>query len=372
MSIYQDLGMTPVINAHETITLWGGSIMPPEVLEAMREAEGTFVSIPELNRRVGERIALLTRNEAAFVTGGCAAALTVALAACITGCDAAKAERLPDTRGMKDEVVVHRCQRNPYDRALLATGARIVEFGYSIYKASAAQLESAISERCAAVFYFAGTVYERFALSLEQTVEIAVRHGVPVIVDAAAQVPPAENLWRFTERGASLALYSGGKGLRGPQNSGLVLGNAELIRAVEINAAPLHAVGRPMKTSKETIVGLLRAVELFLETDHQAEYRRMMEQVRRLNASLEGLSGIETDLLPTGRLGQQYPRGVVRLRPDCGRDREWLMASLMKGNPPVVVGRLDEDERAVYINPFGLAPGQEEVIADRIRALLEG
>ncbi|HUV06716.1 MAG TPA: aminotransferase class V-fold PLP-dependent enzyme [Spirochaetia bacterium] len=380
--IYRELGITPVINAFEAITIYGGSLMPEEVLDAMRDASQSFISIPELNRKVGARIAALTRNEAAFVTAGCAAAIALSLAACMTGLDARKVAHLPcaarlpcapapsRTEDIKDEVIVHRCQRNPYDRAALLTGARFVEFGYPATQARTDQLEEVVSDRSAAILYFAGGIFEQFALPLKEVVRIGRKYKVPVVVDAAAQLPPPENLWRYTETGADLALFSGGKGIRGPQNSGLIVGKRELIQAVEINSSPFHTFGRPMKTSKETIAGLLKALELFLNADHTAEYNRMEGQVRSFLASLLGTPGIETDFLATGRHGQLYPRGLVRLTEGSGFCRDEFMTLLEKGDPPVLVGPMDGDARAFTVNPYSLKPGQEQIVAGRIQGLL--
>jgi len=368
--IYRKLGITPVINAFETVTLYGGSVMRPEVLEAMRDASHHFVSIPELQRKVGARLAQLTQNEAAWVTAGCAAALSLTVAACMTGGDPRKVNRLPCAEGMRHEVVVHRCQRNPYDRALLLPGARIVEFGYPTHQAKPGQLEEVLSDKTAAIFYFAGQIFERYVLPLPEVVRIAQHAKIPVIVDAAAQLPPPDNLWRYTALGADLALFSGGKGLRGPQDAGLIVGKKVLIDAVEANSAPLQVFGRPMKTSKESIVGLLKAVELFLQTDHAAEYRRMVQQAQDFLQQVDALPGITTALLPTGRHGQQYPRAVVRLQEDLPLTRAQVMTLLEQGEPPIIVGPLDEDARACYINPFGLQPGEEQIIAERIREIL--
>ena len=368
--IYRKLGVRPVINAFETVTLCGGSLMWPEVLDAMREASTQFVSIPELHRQVGEELAQLTHNEAAWVTAGCAAALALSLAACMTGIDPKRVSRLPCADGMKNEAIVHRCQRNPYDRAFLLPGAQIVEFGYPTHQARSEQLEAVISEKSAAIFYFAGKMFERYALPLEEVVNIGQQYHIPVIVDAAAQLPPKENLWRYTETGADLALFSGGKGIRGPQDTGLIVGKKALIEAIAMNSAPFQVFGRPMKTTKENIIGLLKAVELFLQTDHDAEYQRMDQQARHFLLSLGDISGIETYLLPRGRHGQQYPRAVVHLKEELNLTREEFMTLLERGDPSILVGPLDEDDRAFYINPFGLQTGEEKIVAERIREIL--
>jgi L-seryl-tRNA(Ser) seleniumtransferase len=252
----------------------------------------------------------------------------------------------------------------------LLPGARIVEFGYPTHQATSGQLEAMISEKSVAIFYFAGGIFERYALPLQDVVMIGQKYKIPVIVDAAAQLPPKENLWRYTEVGADLALFSGGKGIRGPQDTGLVVGKKERIQAIELNSSPFQVFGRPMKTTKENLVGLLKAVELFLETDHEAEYRRMEQQAHNFLTLLGEISGIETYLLPTGRHGQYYPRAVICLKDETSLSRQQVISFLENGDPPILVGPLDEDDRAFYVNPFGLKTGEEKIVAERIRELL--
>ena len=233
MTIYKRLGIRTVINGNATLTRLGGSIMPPEVVAAMADASKHFVDIIELQKRVGEEIAKLTQNEAAYVSCGAAAALTLSTAACVTGLDATKREKLPlctspgsggfQPPTMKNEVIVHRHGRVGYDFAVRQVGVTFVEIGDE-NGTTPDELENAITEKTAAIFYFANPSREHLWVPYEKASTIAKKHGVPLIVDAAAQLPPPENLWRFTHNGADLALFSGGKGLQGPQSSGLIVG----------------------------------------------------------------------------------------------------------------------------------------------------
>src|SRR4051812_25640661 len=186
---YAELGALPVINAAATLTRLGGSRMPPEVVEAMAAAAATFVDLDDLQRRVGARIASLTHNEACYVSSGAAAGMAITVSACITGTDRARIARLPASDGEPPEVIVHRSQRNGYDHAARQTGARLVEIGLA-RSTQDWELESAFSARTACVLYFAGSLFEHGALPLERVVEMAHARGVPVIVDAAAQIPP--------------------------------------------------------------------------------------------------------------------------------------------------------------------------------------
>ena len=222
MDIYDELGVKKVINGLATVTVLGGSIMPPEVLAAMTEASRYFVEIDDFQAKAGRRIAEWTHNEAAYVSCGAAAGIVLSTAACIAGTDPEKRGRLPDTEGMANEVIVHQAGLVGYAQAIRHAGGKIVTIGDE-HGATAQQLEAAITRRTAALFYFPNASRLAGQVPLEEGIAIAHRHGIPVIVDAAAQLPPVENLWRFTQMGADLAIFSGGKGLCGPQSSGLVV-----------------------------------------------------------------------------------------------------------------------------------------------------
>src|SRR4051794_41235921 len=270
MTGYADLGVTPIINASATLTRVGGSRMPKPVMDAMAAGTEAFVDLEELQRRAGERIATLTRNEACYICSGAAAGIAIAVAACITGADPAKIARLPHFDGPPAEVVIHRAHRNGYDHAARQTGATLVEIGMA-HSTQRWELEAAIGPQTACVLYFAGAHYAEGALPLSEVVEVAHERGVPVLVDAAAQIPPVAALWQYTrELGADIAIFSGGKGLRGPQSSGLVLGKREIVEACYPNGSPNQSIGRPMKVGKEETLGILAAIEWSLSQDEAA------------------------------------------------------------------------------------------------------
>lgn len=223
MGVYDELGLQPVINAAATLTALGGSRMPPCVVDEMVAAGRSFVDLREMQLRAGRRVAELTGNEAAYVSSGAAAGIVVAVAACIAGTDPEKIGAFPYLEGIERcEVIVHTSQRNGYDYAARQTGARLVEVG-----ASAAELATAISERTACVLWFAGAHYAEGALPLAEVVAIAHERGMPVLVDAAAQIPPVANLWHFTrELGADAAIFSGGKGCGARSRAGWSSGAA--------------------------------------------------------------------------------------------------------------------------------------------------
>jgi uncharacterized pyridoxal phosphate-dependent enzyme len=251
VSLYGDLGVRRLINASTTFTVLGGSLMPPVVLDAMREAAGSFVDMHEFHERAGAELARLTRNEAAYVTSGCAAAIVLAVLGCRTRGELTNIAKLPHDPSLPDEVIMHAAHRIPYDPALQLAGVQIRQIG-NVLQTFDWELEAAISERTAAVFWVAGSHMAPGALPLAEVVRIAHAHEVPVIVDAAAQLPPVRNLWHFTaEQGADVALFSGGKALRGPRASGLMVGRAELVQAARENGAPNQRLARAMKAGKE-------------------------------------------------------------------------------------------------------------------------
>jgi L-seryl-tRNA(Ser) seleniumtransferase len=371
VDIYQKLGVPPVINCATTYTRLGGSIMAPHVAQAMADSAGAFVDIFALQEAVGKRLAELTGNEAAYVSNGAAAALAIATAAAITGEDLALMARLP-TRldGMKNQVVVHRTQRNWYDIAVRMTGVELVEIGH-IYETYPWEIDDAINERTAAVVYFAGAHLNRNTLPLEFVIERAHARGVPVIVDAAAQVPPVSNLWHFTRNlGADVAIFSGGKMLRGPQNSGLAVGTEAMIRAMRLNGPPVQRIGRAMKVSKEAMIGLLAAVETFLETDHEAEALQWETTVASWLAAWQELAPrwLTVERLATGEAGEPIPRILMRVSLDAPLSRDDLIEDLRAGNPPIEV--VVENESTIAFSPHMLQPGEAEVVEQRVTQLI--
>ena len=364
MHIYERLGIDPVINGYECLTMLGGSLMRPEVLQAMTEASQHFVRLDELQRVVGERIAALVGVEAAYVTAGAATGLVLSAAACITGTDRTKIAQLPDTVGMKNEIVIERAHRNRYDFALRQTGARFLEFGYA-RGTEPWELEAALTPNTAAVAYFV-TNTTPTTLPLPVVAEIAHAHGLPVIVDAAAELPPSTNLRRFVDEGGDLVVFSGGKGLRGPQSSGLILGRRSLLAACAANANPRQAIGRPMKAGKEEIVGLLTALELYLAEPEQDRQARWEAQVQLGIELLQGLSGLHPSRVFPMPTGKWVPRILVALDDDSHLNGEEVRAALREGVPSIEVR---PDPAGFIIDPQNLQPGEMETICARITAL---
>ncbi len=368
MSIYDELGIRPIVNASATLTRLGGSVMPPEVVQAMVDASKHFVNLDELQRAVGERLAAMTHNEAAYVSTGAAAGLALATAACVAGSDPQAIAQLPDCTGLKNEVIIHKSHRNGYDHAVRQIGVKLVEIGMAMSTAPW-ELEAAINDRTAAIFWFQGAMTGRGDLPLETVIEIANRHHVPVVVDAAAQLPPVENLWKYTQMGAALAIFSGGKDLRGPQASGLVVGRKSLIEAMRVNGSPNHSIGRPMKVGKEEMVGLLTAVKLYIDRDHEARASQDDEVVGGWCDTLGKLPGVYAERSFPNEAGQPLPRAKVVIDPaKAGMSRDDVVAALRNGTPSIEVASGGAD--ALYLNPMTLADGEEQIVLDRLLEIL--
>jgi uncharacterized pyridoxal phosphate-dependent enzyme len=365
------LGVRTFINAAGSYTRLGGSRMPRPVVEAMREAAGHFVEIDDLQARVGARIAALTNNEAAYVTCGAAAGLLIATAACMTGADTARARQLPDARGLPTRVVVHRAHRNLYDYAVRTLPIELVEIGYPnlIAPPTEWELEQALDERTAAVLYVVGGWVAPGALALDRVLEIAHRRGVPVILDAAAQLPPKENLWRFTKMGVDLVIFSGGKDLRGPQSSGLILGRPDLIAACALVGAPHHGIGRPFKVGKEEMAGLYAAVQWYLEQDEEGRAQRAEGLVARLLECVKGADLTVERRFPN-EAGQPIARALVRFAgPHGEQHRIQAAAQLRAGDPSIEVGPAEEAD-AFYVNPMTVDEDEEAALVERLCEVL--
>jgi uncharacterized pyridoxal phosphate-dependent enzyme len=370
VDLYDELGVRKIINGNATLTALGGSLMPPEVLAAMADAARHFVDLDELQEKAGQKIAAWTRNEAAYISCGAAAGLVLSAAACMTGLDPDKRARLPDTQGMCNEVILHRCGRVSYDFAIRQAGAQLVAIG-SDQGATPTDLEAGFSPRTAAVFVFYKNLLMQGQVPLEQQIEIAHRHGVPLVVDAAAQLPPVENLWRFTQMGADLVLFSGGKGLCGPQSSGLILGRRDLIQACAFNACPRPFIGRPMKAGKEEIAGLLAAVRRYLDLDHAQLMQDYEDQVAWIMAAFAGLPGVTARRSFPSEAGQPMPRAELTFDEGAlGITRDEVLRQLLAGSPAISLA--PAGERGVFVNPQTLQPGEEQVIVARLKAVLGG
>ncbi len=370
MGVYERLGVRRIINADATLTRLGGSVMSQEVLDAMQDAAGGFVDMHELQQVAGKRLAELTRNEAAYVSTGAAAGIVLATLAAMNRGDLETIARAIETgESPRDEVIVQRVHRIPYDPAIRLAGARIVDIGNRL-QTFPWELEGAITPRTAMVFFAAGEHLAPGALSLEEVVAVAHEHGVPVVVDAAAQLPPTENLWRFTrELGADVAIFSGGKDFHGPQASGLLVGKEAMIAAVAVNGSPYQRLARPMKVGKEEMIGLLTAVERYVEVDWRERARRYEESVERWVDHFSDVPGLTASRVFPNEAGQPTPRCRVVFAPELGLTGAEAARLLWEGEPGIAVALEGPD--AISFTPELLGEGEEAVLLERIGALAQ-
>lgn len=368
MGVYERLGVRPVINADATLTRLGGSLMAPEISDAMREAAGSFVDMHELQEAVGRRIAELTNNEAAYVTAGAAAGLVLATLASMNGGDLLTiARQIEGGAAPRDEVIIQRVHRIPYDPAITLAGGRIVEVGNRL-QTFAWELEAAFTPRTAMVFYVAGEHLAFGALPLEDVIRIAHAHGVPVVVDAAAQLPPTENLWRFTrDLGADLTVFSGGKDFHGPQASGLVVGTQRMIDAITANGSPNQRLARPMKVGKEEMVGLLTAIERYMQVDWRARVEAYEAIVAHWVDRLNGVPGLTAERVFPNEAGQPTPRCRVRFDPGLDLSAADVVKQLWDGDPRIAVAVDGND--AITFTPELLREGEGNILLGRIVSL---
>ena len=396
-NIYERLGVAPIINACGPNTRLSGGIMAAEVAEAMVEASQHCVDMVELQARASTQIAEATGAEAGLVTSGAAAGVLLGLAASMTGLDPDKMNRLPDTAGMRSEIVVPRSHRNFYDRAVRALGARVVEVGLSdrfsgtgVRDVEAWEIAAAITERTAAVYYLA----KPHALPpLAEVVAVAGAKGVPVVVDAAAELPPKENLRRFLAEGAALVAFSGGKAIGGPQASGILAGRRDLIAAAALQSLdldvfldqfnppagfidkrtlpglPHHGIGRPCKVGKEEIVGLLTALRLFI-TDNGAREEHWRATSSALRAALVAVPGLDVATSEDARQSG-IPYVTVRLQPRRdSMDIMQLVARVEAGTPSLRCNVARAAEGILLLSPVCLRQDQIAAIAVKFQAAL--
>ena len=358
---YLALGVRPFINCASVRTAHSGSLMLPEVRAAVAQASRQFVSLDELMEGASHRIAELTGAELGMVTCGSAAALTLATAACVAGNDPVKMLRLPFTDGWVNRVIMLKNHRFAYDQAIRMVGTHIVEIE------TMADLDAALQEPVAMIAVL-GTHEDQAQVRLEDLVARAKPRGIPVLVDAASE--HIEKPSPYLKRGADMVIYSGGKFLRGPQTSGLLLGRKDLIQAAWRNASPHQAFARGMKVSKEDIIGVLAALEVWFEhRDPAEELRRWNSDLAKITAGLS-LPGVSTVVIE--------PKGVVkvpRLRvtwdaAKFGVDGEGLRLRVLDGEPRVMLDDMAVKSNSIEIDPFGLQPGEAEQVARAISAAL--
>ncbi len=355
--VYIRIGVRPFINCTATYTINGGSQMLPEVISTIEQASYYHVNIDELMEKVGDRLAELLQVGWGVVTAGAAAALTHATAGCLAGTDPEKIQRLPNLDGLKNEVIMPRESRNAYDHAVRALGVRVIEVN------SPTELRAAISPHTAMIAvlgsYFGGTKFD-----LKDVAPIAREANIPVLVDAAADYLIVPN--PYISLGADLVAYSGGKIIRGPQNAGLLIGRRDLVRAAWANSSPHHAFGRGLKVSKEAIVGMLRAVEIWrTERDIQADFREWESWYAEISAVITRVPGVQAEVQEPVR-GGPFPVLNVSWDPEkIGLTARQVGRMLLDGDPRIMT-HAEGEGHSFLLRPVAMKPSEHKVVARRL------
>lgn len=388
---YAKYGLRRVINAATNMTRLGGSIPPTEVFRAMEDASKCFVHIPELQHWAGKIIAEVTGAEAGLPTAGASNGILLAAAACIMKNTELEKynplepetwthliQKLPmHTEGLKTEFIVQKSNRNIYDHAVECAGGRLIEAGTDD-GTTEKQLDEAFNHEKTAAYYF--TVRSAYrCLPLKTVINIAHKHDVPVIVDAAAEVPPKKNLRRYIAEGADLVIFSGGKAIGGPNNSGILAGREDLIKLAHLQAYPFHGIGRAAKMSKETIVGLVTALKIYLQQDEKLLFEAWKDKAIWIKEQLSSIAGIKIELTYQTTVEEKEPVvPLVTVEIDekaFGITGKELSARLRMGNPSIEAPYepyylLESCKGKLVINPQCMLEGDEVIVVQRIKDIL--
>jgi len=366
-NVYDELGLTTIINAVGTMTVFGGSILRPELEAVMAQAGRHFVPIVELEVAAGKRISQMLKLPAgytAIVTSGAAAAMQSGLAGILTGNNPKFIQQIPDLTGMKTEVIIQKTHRNPFDHQLRNTGIKLVVVE------TKDELVKAINPQTA-MMHFSNFANDVGQIKVEEWLKIAHEHNIPAFIDAAADTPPVSHLWDYANMGYDLICFSGGKAIRGPQCAGLLIGKEELVANALLNNSPHEdVIGRSQKVGKEEIVGMIKALELFLKDDHEALDKEWRARLDHISAQITKIPGVTTSF-PTPGIANHVPTmdidwdsKKISIKP-----RE-VSVALKKGTPSIVIDSGDNRE-GLTMTSFMLQPGEEKIIAAKLVEVLK-
>jgi L-seryl-tRNA(Ser) seleniumtransferase len=363
-NVYEELGVTTVINGQGTMTTLGGSLIRPEVEEVMALAAKHFISIPDLERAAGERIAQMLKLPAgysAMVTSGAAGAIQSGLAGLLTGDNEQFIQQLPDLTGLKSEVIIQKSHRNPFDHQLRATGIKLVVIE------TREELQNAVGPKTA-MMHFTNFANAAGQIKVEEWLKLAQQYKLPTMIDAAADTPPVSHLWDYANMGYDMITFSGGKAMRGPQCAGLLLGRKEMVHNALLNNSPYEdTLGRGQKVGKEEIVGMVKALEIYLNEDHDALTKEWWNRLDKISAEVNKVRGVSTAYFVPD-IANHVPH--VQINWDPRRislaPRE-AAGTLRKGSPSIVV---ESTETGLAMNSFMLQPGEDTIVGTKIAELL--
>ena len=362
---YAELGVTPVINAEGTMTVLGGSLIRPEVEAVMAQAARHFISIPELEAAAGKRISQmlkLPQGYSALVTSGAAAAIQSGLAGILTGDNESLIKQLPDLTGMKSEVIIQKSHRNPFDHQLRATGVKLIEIE------TREQLHRAVNDRTA-MLHFSNFANAAGQIKVDEWPKLAKQYNVPCMIDAAADTPPVSHLWDYANMGFDLITFSGGKAMRGPQCAGLLIGHEDLVHYALLNNSPYEdTLGRGQKVGKEEIVGMIKALEIYLAEDHDALTREWQSRLETISRQITKIPGVTTAFF-TPDVANHVPHMPITWDSRVSISPQEVSRLLRSGQPSIVIGG-GEGRPGLGISSFMLQSGEDQIIADHLSKVL--
>ncbi|HZR66621.1 MAG TPA: aminotransferase class V-fold PLP-dependent enzyme [Terriglobales bacterium] len=362
---YQELGITTVINAEGTMTMLGGSLIRPEVEEVMAQAARHFVSIPELEIAAGKRIAQmlkLPQGYSALVTSGAAGAIQSGLAGILTGDNESLIKQLPDLTGMKSEVIIQKSHRNPFDHQLRGTGVRLIEVETRDH------LHRAVNDRTA-MMHFTNFANAAGQIKVDEWIKLGKQYNLPCMIDAAADTPPVSHLWDYANMGYDLITFSGGKAIRGPQCAGLLLGREDLVHYALLNNSPYEdTLGRGQKVGKEEIVGMVKALEIYLAEDHDALAKEWQQRLDNISRQITKIPGVSTSFFVPD-IANHVPHMQITWDARVTATPKEISQMLRSGQPSIVLGG-GEGRQGLAMNSFMLQPGEDQIIADQLTKAL--
>jgi len=362
---YEELGVATVINCQGTMTMLGGSVLRPELEAVMAMAGRHFVNIPELEVAAGKRIAEMLKlpdGYTAIVTSGAAAAIQSGLAGVLTGDNEALIRQLPDLTGMKSEVIIQKSHRNPFDHQLRSTGVKLIEVE------TRDELRRAINDRTA-MMHFTNFANAAGQIKVDEWARLAKQHNLPCMNDAAADTPPVAHLWDYTNMGYDLVTFSGGKAMRGPQCAGLLVGRKDLVASALLNNSPHEdTIGRSQKVGKEEIIGMVKALELYLKEDHEVLQQEWQGRLEQISHELTKIPGVSTSFFVPD-IANHVPHMRIEWDSRISADSKAVSKLLRESKPAIVIGG-GEGGPGLTMCSFMLQPGEDRTVAQQLSRIL--